>query len=291
MQKKDVIIYQGFQAMPGILCLPDRSDPAPAVVFPNGYCAYMEMYDEMAHAFCEAGYVTLQYEPRGSRGIDHGFQLCGTQWLEDCCAAVSFVWGQPEVDKNRIGLAGVSMGGATTVRQGAVDPRVKALLAMAPVDSWADIMEHFWTLNRGKEAFEGWKQEMYEDAARMAMGFPSRVVGGGYGSRGVENDPAACAKELADHPHKVQILPIASVFNSFLYVDSALAATQIRKPLCIIHGTADPVCPHSCGQRIYDNAPTEDKAIHFIEGAGHVLPEECPAECIRIGLDWFNRYL
>ena len=48
MQKKDVIIYQGTQAMPGILRLPDSEAPAPGIVFANGYCAYMEMYDEMA---------------------------------------------------------------------------------------------------------------------------------------------------------------------------------------------------------------------------------------------------
>lgn len=291
MERRDVVIYQGTQAMPGVLRLPDVDTPAPAVVFANGYCAYMEMYDEMAEAFCKAGYATLQYEPRGSRGSEFGLFLCGTGWLEDCSAAISFLWAQPQVDKNRIGLAGVSMGGATTVRQGAVDPRVKALLAMAPVDSWADIMEHFWTLNRGKDAFEAWKQEMYEDAARVATGFPSRIIPGGYGCRGVEGDPEAAAAELAAHPYKVQNLPIASVFNSFMYVDAPLAATKIHKPLCVIHGTADPVCPHSCGQRIYDAAPTQDKAIHFVEGAGHVLPEEVPETCIEIGLGWFDRYL
>ena len=291
MEKKDVIIYQGTQAMPGILRLPDCTDPAPAVVFTNGYCAYMEMYDEMAEAFCKAGYVTLQYEPRGSRGSEFGHLLCGTGWLEDASAAVSFVWGQPQVDKNRIGLAGVSMGGATTVRHGAVDPRVKCLMAMAPVDSWSDIMEHFWTLNRGKDAYNEWIQEMYEDASRAAVGFPSRVVSGGYGCRGVENDPAAEAAELEAHPYKIQSLPIASIFNSFLFVKAADAARSVNKPLCVIHGTADPICPQDCGQRIYDNAPTEHKTLHFIEGAGHVLPEECPDKCIRIGLDWFNRYL
>lgn len=291
MQVKDVIIYQGTQAMPGILRLPDCTEPAPAVVFTNGYCAYMEMYDQMAEAFCQAGYVTLQYEPRGSRGSEFGHLLCGTGWLEDASAAVSFIWGQPQVDKERIGLAGVSMGGATTVRHGAVDPRVKCLLAMAPVDSWADIMEYFWTRNRGKDAYDEWLQEVYTDASRVAMGFPSRTVSGGYGCRGVDNDPEAEAAELEAHPYKIQSLPIASIFNSFLFVKAADAARSVHKPLCVIHGTADPICPQDCGQRIYENAPSEHKAMHLIEGAGHVLPEECPDECIRIGLDWFGRYL
>lgn len=289
MLKKDVIIYQGTQAMPGILRLPDRDTPAPAVVFHNGYCAYIEMYDEMAEAFCQAGYVTLQYEPRGSRGSEYGHLLCGTGWLEDAGAAISFVWGQPQVDKNRIGIAGVSMGGATTVRQGAVDPRVKALFAMAPVGSWGGLMEERWTANRGKDAYEQWVQEMYEDAARVAMGFPSRVVSDG--CTGVAGDTESMAAERVLHPYKIQDLPITSIFNSFMYVDAVESAKVIRKPLCILHGTADPVVPHIWGQQIYDAAPTKDKAIHFIEGAGHVLPEECPNECIHIGLDWFNRYL
>jgi len=289
MLKKDVIIYQGTQAMPGILRLPDRDTPAPAVVFHNGYCAYMEMYDEMAEVFCQAGYVTLQYEPRGSRGSEYGHLLCGTGWLEDASAAISFVWGQPEVDKSRIGIAGVSMGGATTVRQGAVDPRVKVLFAMAPVGSWSVLMEECWTANRGKDAYELWLQEMYEDASRVAMGFPSRVVSDG--CTGVSGDTDAMAAERALHPYKIQELPITSIFNSFMYVDAVASAKAVYKPLCILHGTADPVVPHIWGQQIYDAAPTKDKAIHFIEGAGHVLPEECPDECIRIGLDWFNHYL
>lgn len=291
MQKKDVIIYQGTQAMPGILRLPHRDTPAPAVVFTNGYCAYMEMYDAMAEAFCNAGYVTLQYEPRGSRGSEYGHLLCGTGWLEDCAAAISFLWGQPQVDTNRISLAGVSMGGATTVRQGAVDPRVKALLAMAPVGSWGALMEDMWTASRGREAYEDWLQQMYEDASRVAMGFPSRMVSGGYGCRGVDGDPDAEAEELALHPYKIQNLPITSIINSFMYVNSVESAKSIQKPLCIIHGTADTVVPHIWGQRIYDAAPTAHKEIHFIEDATHVLPEVACEDCTRIGLAWFNRYL
>ena len=291
MLKKDVILYQGTQAMPGVLRLPDSPSPAPAIVFTNGYCAYMEMYDEMAEAFCNAGYVTLQYEPRGSRGSEYGHLLCGTGWLEDCAAAVSYLWGLSQVDNRRIGLAGVSMGGATTVRQGAVDPRVKCLLAMAPVGSWSALMEDMWLQNRGQAAYADWVQQMYEDAARVAHGFPTRVVQGGYGCRGVAGDPEAEAAELAAHPYKIQDLPITSIINSFMYVDAVESAKAIRKPLCVIHGTADPVVPSIWGQRIYDAAPTEQKEIHFIEGAGHVLPEEVPQDCIRIGLDWFGRHL
>lgn len=283
MERKDVIIYQGTQAMPGILRLPDRNDPAPAIVFTNGYCAYMEMYDEMAEAFCRAGYVTLQYEPRGSRGSEFGHLLCGTGWLEDCSAAISFLWGQPQVDKNRMGLAGVSMGGGTTIRQGSIDPRIKCLFAMAPVGNWRSQLEANARAQGGQEAWDAYLLEQFEDASRVAQGFPTRVQ--------EPNLTPQNLKEKEAHPYKVMALPFTSIWNTMLYVDTIHAAKNLYKPLCIVHGTADDIVPCHWGQQIYDAATTEVKEIHFLEGATHVLPEVACEDCVRIGLEWFGRYL
>ena len=65
---KHISIFQADTCFPGVLRLPEAAGPAPAVVFHNGYCAYMQMYDAMAEAFCRAGYVTLQYDGRGTYG-------------------------------------------------------------------------------------------------------------------------------------------------------------------------------------------------------------------------------
>lgn len=291
MRIKDIMIYSADGGFPGILRFPDLERPAPAIIFNNGYCAYMEMYDEMAEAFCQAGYVTLQYDMRGMRGSQSGRFLCGTQWLEDASSCISYVMGLPEVDHERIGLAGVSMGGATTIRQGAVDPRVKCLYAMAPVGNWGRIMEEKWVQNRGEEAWKSFVQEMYDDAARIAQGFPSRKVNGGYGGGGICSDPEADARELAEHPFKVIDLPLESVFNTYLYVDSVRAARSVQIPLCIVHGTADEVVPPKWAEEIYSAAAAEHKKLHFIEGAGHVLPEEACEVCSRIGIEWFDRWL
>ena len=172
---KHISIFQADTCFPGVLRLPEAAGPAPAVVFHNGYCAYMQMYDAMAEAFCRAGYVTLQYDGRGTYGAQKGGFLCGTQWLEDAACAVGYLTGLPEVDGERIGAAGVSMGGAITIMQGAADPRVKCLYAMAPVTTGRTLIEGGWCRSRGREAWEEFYRALLSDAARAAQGFPSQI--------------------------------------------------------------------------------------------------------------------
>ena len=89
MQVRHVSIFTGDSVLPATLRLPDCAAPAPAVVFHNGYAAYQEMYDGMAAELCRNGYLTLQFDPRGTDGESRGRFLGGTQWREDACAAVS----------------------------------------------------------------------------------------------------------------------------------------------------------------------------------------------------------
>ena len=291
METKRVSIFHADTCFPGVLRLPDVPRPAPAILFNNGYCAYMEMYDEMAERFCRAGYVTLQYDGRGTYGVQKGGFLCGTQWLEDASCCVSFLTGLPEVDAQRIGLAGVSMGGAITIMQGAADPRIGCLYAMAPVSTGRALIEDSWLRNRGREAWDAFYQELLCDAARTALGFPPAFVDAGYGCSGVNADPAQVEEECRLHPHKARKMSMQSLFNCYLYVDALSAAARIRIPLCIVQGTADTTVLCEDTKTLYDAVATPEKQLHFLPGAGHVLPEETCDTVTELGLAWFDRYL
>ena len=294
MKQKNVIIYTAESAIPGVLNLPEADGPAPAVVFTNGYTAYHEMYDSMARAFCEAGYVTLQYDQRGTAGARHGYQLCGTEWKDDINAAVSYIYGCPETDRARIGLTGVSMGGAMTLIQGAVDPRIKALYAMAPYVN-GEISIHRRFLSRtGETQFQEFLENCFEDAARIAHGFEGTHVPAGYsvftGETGCIPDEAEMeARRL--HPLKITSLPWASIWNTYLYVDTLAAVRQIRIPTLITHGTADQTLAFENSQLLFEELSCEHKRFISIPDAGHVLPEVAEEESIRYGLEWFGQYL
>ena len=217
MQTRSVVIYQKDTCLTGLLRIPDKT-PAPAVVFHNGYGAFMNMYDAMAEAFCRAGYVTLQYENRGQYGRSSAYLRCGTEWLEDAAQAVSYIMGLPEVDRKRIGMAGLSMGGGTALILGSLDWRVKCLYAMAPVPDYKHMAEERWVNSRDQAAWDAFLHDVEEDAIRTAHGFPSRFVDSDYATRGIPADCEAREAALAWQPHTPVGLPLDSVFNVYILI-------------------------------------------------------------------------
>jgi len=294
MTKKNVIIYTAEFCMPGFMNIPDIGTPAPAIVFTNGYTAFNEMYDAMAEAFCNAGYVTLQYDNRGTAGARYGYQFCGTDWKEDICSAISYVYGCDDVDKNRIGLAGVSMGGALTLIQGAVDPRVKAIYAMAPFVNGEISIHQRFIEKTDEQHFQEFLNNCYEDAARIAHGYEGTKVPEGYSCFTGESNLEICEGELRareQHPLKITRLPYASCFNTYLYVDAEAACRNMKVPTLITHGTADMTLEYKNSVKLFEVLACKEKKFVTIEGAGHCLPEDAEKESIEYGLDWFNKYL
>ena len=291
MENRQIEIHVGAHRLPGMLRLPDTAAPAPAVVFHNGYGAYREMYDEMAQRLCRAGYVTLEYDCRGSNQPTLGRFLCGTEWLEDLSACISYCTALPQVDAKRIGLAGVSMGGATIIAQGARDPRVRCLFAMAPVRTGRELIEETWIRNRGKAAWDAFWSHVLEDAGHVAMGQPSEQMPAEYACAGLDRPSEEELQARKLHPNKAVLLPLESVLNCWLYVDTQAAVRQVSVPLCIVHGTADETVPCTSSRLLFAEAASPHKALHLLPGAGHVLPEEACEQVSRLALDWFSRYL
>ena len=291
MRTKAAEIFVGETCLPGVLRLPDGDGTAPGIVFTNGYAAYREMYDQMAIALCGAGYATLQYDTRGTSGMGRGRFLCGTQWLEDASAAIGYLSAQAFVDSGRIALAGVSMGGAVTIMQGAADPRVKCLFAMAPVSTGWELIRDPWLCSRGEEAWMAFWERMLRDAERTAQGWPSELVPVEYAVGGRLEPGEEELRERQIHPDKVRMLPLESVLNCCLYVDAASAVCRVQKPIHIVHGMKDPTVPYSCSETLFRRAASRYKKRTLLPEAGHVLPETECGTVTELALNWLGEYL
>ena len=256
MQVRHVSIFTGDAALPAIVRLPDIASPAPAIVFHNGYAAYKEMYDGMAEALCQHGYLTLQFDPRGTDGESRGRFLCGTQWVEDACAAVSYICGLPEADASRIAFSGVSMG-----------------------------------KNQGEAAWQTHLEHMFHDAALCAHGYPSERIDGSYACWGQKVSAAEKEEKRRERPNVAQWLTLSSVLNSYLYYDVRTAASRLHIPLCLVHGTADESINYHCSEELYEVTTAPVKELHLLPGKTHVLPEVACEEVTQLALDWFGRYL
>lgn len=87
--------------------------------------------DVLGHAdvLARQGFGVLLFDARGHGGsAGRGMEL-GWHGEADASAAVEFLAGQPDVDPDRIGLVGLSMGGEQAIGAAGVDDRVAAVVA------------------------------------------------------------------------------------------------------------------------------------------------------------------
>lgn len=161
-----------FESQPGFLVTANlyvptnRPGPFPAVVQPTGHsltAKARELYQSLSIGLAQYGFVVLTYDPlgQGERRIffdqDLGdskvggttveHQMVGIQSLLggeslarlmiwDGMRALDLVESLPEVDAQRLGVAGCSGGGTLTAYLAALDPRVKAAAPACYISSW-----------------------------------------------------------------------------------------------------------------------------------------------------------
>jgi fermentation-respiration switch protein FrsA (DUF1100 family) len=123
----------------GWLYVPDNaSGPAPAIVMCHGYSAVKELFlDAFAEVFCEAGFCALVYDNRNLGASDGEPRQEIDPWAQvrDYRHAITFARTLDEVDSDRIGIWGSSYSGAHALVVGAIDRRVKCVVAQVPLIS------------------------------------------------------------------------------------------------------------------------------------------------------------
>ncbi|WP_052074094.1 alpha/beta hydrolase [Rhodococcoides fascians] len=122
----------------GDLYLPtgyEPSNPYPALVICHGFTVRKETLVSEGKRFAAAGYVTLAIDYRhfGESGGEPRGRLFPSQEVEDVRNAITWLQTQPGVDGDRIGIWGTSFGGGIVTYVAAVDRRVKAVVAQAPI--------------------------------------------------------------------------------------------------------------------------------------------------------------
>ncbi|MEV8434917.1 alpha/beta hydrolase (plasmid) [Streptomyces sp. HUAS 31] len=114
---------------------------APCVVLQHGFSAVKEMgLDRYAETFQEAGLSALAYD---HPGLGASESLSGSPrqeidpWQQIRCIqhAITYVQSRDDVDPDRIGLWGSSLGGGNAFVAAAVDRRVRAVVGQVPMIS------------------------------------------------------------------------------------------------------------------------------------------------------------
>ena len=133
---EDGIKLRGWHYLPE-----KRTGKVPIIVMAHGFSAVKEMYlDRFADAFAAAGLGALVFDNRnfGASDGEPRQEIDPWQQVSDYRDAITFAETLPETDPARIGIWGSSYSGGHVMVVGAIDRRVKCVVAQVPLASGHD---------------------------------------------------------------------------------------------------------------------------------------------------------
>lgn len=114
----------------GGVYLPGGQGPHPAVVLLHGLPGNEKNLD-LAQSLRSQGFVVLFFFYRGAWGSHGSFHF--HHLVPDTRAAIDALLRRPDVDRDRVALVGMSLGGWTALAAAAEDDRVRTVVAVAPL--------------------------------------------------------------------------------------------------------------------------------------------------------------
>jgi fermentation-respiration switch protein FrsA (DUF1100 family) len=135
--RRTVSFTSSGETLRGWLYLPRGARPGkslPGIVTANALTGIKEInLPEYAQRFAQAGFAALIFDYRywGESSGEPRYHVAPMEQREDISNAVSFLAAQPEVDPDRVGGWGISMGGGHMLFLAAWEPRFKAVVAVS----------------------------------------------------------------------------------------------------------------------------------------------------------------
>jgi alpha-beta hydrolase superfamily lysophospholipase len=293
MSERDVEIGTPGATLRGKLFLPEGRGPFAAVILQAGLGGPADAVYPMAQPFVGAGLATLIYDHRFT-GISDGTprQLFDPwQQCRDLRHVITWLGLQPEVDKSRIGLWGISIGGANAMFVTAMDKRVKATVSLIPpVSGWsarklqpADVLADL-------------DAEIPEDRERQFLGGEAMTIR--LHGRRTPKDPVMFSDEeglefvekmLKASPTFKNAITL-STLDYLFEMEVRAYAERIDQPLLMVLADQDTVAPVEEARAMYDRVPEPKEKIEYEGQHYEILSNHLP-EILGRTADWLSRRL
>jgi fermentation-respiration switch protein FrsA (DUF1100 family) len=251
----------------GLLTVPYGETPPtgwPAIVFNHGYIPpaqyrTTERYIAYVDSLARHGYVVFRIDYRGhdrSEGEARG-AYGDPGYTVDVLNAVSALEQHPQVDPDRIGMWGHSMGGYLTLRSMVISPRIKAGVI------WAGVVASY------PDLLTRWRRSGASNPAPTPSGF---------------------RRWRADWVEQYGLPEENPEFWNGISANAFLA--DISGPVQLHHGTADEEVPLAFSETLAQQMQAAGKTVEYYtyEGDNHNLSNFFSQAMTRT-LEFFDRYL
>lgn len=268
--EKPIRFYSEAVPMAGVLFLPAqlrKDEKRAGIVLCHGFTAVKEvLLPEVARRLAELGYVALTFDYRflGESGGEPRRQIIPPLQIEDIRNAVTFLQHQPEVDSERIGLLGVSLGGANVSYAAGVEERVKATVSVCGIGDcgrWIRDACHFWE----------WKsllQRLAEDRRERVLAGRLQYVQ----AKDIVPEPESTTKLFDQILHQYsqwsREITLASGEALIAYRPESVVSRISPRAIMWLHGDADERVSMEESLSMYKKAG-EPKKLVILPGLGH----------------------
>lgn len=263
---------------------PEGTASGASVVFCPGSRVAMTTpyYHDYIPRLVDAGLTVLLFDYRGwGESEGRSGELYPQQQIGDIRSAVTYLETRDDVDSGRIGLFGVSFGGALGVEAAARDPRIRAVVTvLAPMD--------------GRQMLRGSRREYewVELLAELAADRRQRTLTGEGGATEHFAPPTPeRQKTSALSQSTVPPIPLACLEAIAEFRPMDLISRVSPRAVLLIAATLDPTCPveHSRGAFELAGSPKRLVEIESREHYGTYVKHMDLILAEAIG--WFDQHL
>ena len=258
VEESEISFRSGGEHVFGTLCSGQGRGKRPAAVLVHGFGAFRDEltgFSELAEKLSVAGITSLRPDMRGCgksgvRGHMHPIW----DWVEDMHAAISWLLGRANVDPERIGVIGMSVGGGVVATASAFDRRIKAVVALAPVTDGEGWLRHLWISSRGARAWQSFREEVAADASRRARTGRSRTVSVLNVLALRPDDRRSFLSMARRYPAFLRRLTLSAADSVMQAKVVPLAPMIAPRPLLVVHSKADSSVPVEQGRALAEAA-------------------------------------
>jgi fermentation-respiration switch protein FrsA (DUF1100 family) len=273
----------------------------PAVVMAHGFSATRHMgLAAFAEVFSAAGFAVLVYDHRGLGDSDGEPRQEINPWAQsrDYRYALGWLAQQPGIDPERLGIWGSSFSGGEVIVVGAVDPRVKVVIANVPFaglveDPSAPLDERFAAM---RSALEDESGSGPADTTDPPIGPMSVIIptGTDAGARAFLPQPESTLWfETVGGPGSGwrNTFTLRGLAGPQEFLPAVAVPFLAPRPLLMVVADGDRVAPAELARTAYEMA-AEPKQLETIEG-DHFVPYSGAAleQAATVMRDFLLKYL